>query len=157
MELLATFAVHSVYAAAPRRTAMDLTTHEAATLLGISERAVRGRLRKGDIPGVKRGRRWRIPKERLPLDETQRRALQAKAEEARAALEAELRSRVAGRSGKRSGSVADLEPEQGAPAQPEPEPGGPGRAARPPRSHGRWKLISVNEIVCPLRSWMVNQ
>lgn len=89
---------------------MDLTTREAATLLGISERAVRGRLRKGGLPGVKRGNQWCIPRDRLPLDETQRRALQTKADEARAALEAALPSRVAGRSGKRSNSVADLDP-----------------------------------------------
>jgi len=59
---------------------MDLTIREVATLLGRSSRTVRAQVARGEIPGVKRGRRWLVPRHNLPLTEAQRRSLQAKAE-----------------------------------------------------------------------------
>lgn len=89
---------------------MLLSVAEAATVLGCSERAVRARLARGDLPGVKRQGRWHVRRADLPLDGQQRRALQERAEAVRAAVEAALPSRTATTRAQRAVSVADLEP-----------------------------------------------
>ncbi len=88
---------------------MELTVREVATLLGRSPRTVRAQLARGDIPAVKRGGCWSIPRRSLPLTEDQRSALQAKADAVRRAVDAALPSRVATTSGQRGRSVADLD------------------------------------------------
>ena len=87
---------------------MQLSVSEAATLLGRSPRAVRAQLARGDIEGVKRDGVWRIERGSLPLNETQRRSLQAKAELVRRAVEDALPSRTATTTGRRSRSLADM-------------------------------------------------
>lgn len=74
---------------------MDLSVREAAVVLGRSQRTVRDQLARGDLPGVKRDGRWWVRKDALPLTEPQRRALAAKAESLRQAVEAALPSRAA--------------------------------------------------------------
>jgi excisionase family DNA binding protein len=74
---------------------VELSVREAAVVLGRSPRTVRAQLIRGDLPGVKRDGRWRIPKDALPLTERQRRALAAKADSIRAAVDAALPSRAA--------------------------------------------------------------
>lgn len=88
---------------------MELSLREAATLLGRSPRTLRGQLARGDIPGKKKGNRWVVPSDSLPLTEPQRRALQAKADEVRELVEQALPSRVARTRGKGGLSVADLD------------------------------------------------
>ncbi|MCB9765616.1 MAG: helix-turn-helix domain-containing protein [Alphaproteobacteria bacterium] len=88
---------------------MDLTLREAATLLGRSPRTLRGQLARGDVPGRKKGGRWLIPSDTLPLTEPQRRALQAKADEVRELVEDALPSRTARRRKEGLRSVVDLE------------------------------------------------
>jgi excisionase family DNA binding protein len=89
---------------------MELTVREAATLLGRSPRTVRDQLVRGDLPGRKRGGRWTIAREALPLTEAQRRALQARADQIREVVEEALPSRTAARPGQRRLSVADAQP-----------------------------------------------
>lgn len=88
---------------------MELSVKEAATIMGRSPRTVRAQLARGDLPGVKRDGRWWIERKNLPLTESQRQALQAKADDVRATVEKALPSRTARRSGDRSRSVADLD------------------------------------------------
>jgi excisionase family DNA binding protein len=88
---------------------MKLSIREAATLLGRSPRTLRAQLARGEIPGVKKGGRWTLDRRDLPLTESQRRALQGKADSLREAVEDALPSRVADRAGKRAKSLADLE------------------------------------------------
>jgi len=87
---------------------MDLSIREAATLLGISPRAVRARITRGDLPGVKRGGRWTLPRESLPLTEPQRRDLQARADEMHAIVEQVAPSRRARTRDRRAWSLLDL-------------------------------------------------
>lgn len=54
---------------------MELTLKEAATILGLTERAVRARITRGSLPGHKRGGRWVIRRADLDLDPDQRRRL----------------------------------------------------------------------------------
>ena len=89
---------------------MDLSIGEAAALLRRSQRTVRAQVARGAIPGFKQGGRWRIPRDTLPLDEAQQRALQSKADAIRAALESALPSRTAKTRGQRMLSMVDLDP-----------------------------------------------
>ncbi len=87
---------------------MELSVREAATLMGRTPRAIRAQVASGKLPGRKKGGRWRISSEALPLDEARRRGLQAKADGLRRAVERVLPSRTASTSGDRRRSVADL-------------------------------------------------
>jgi len=88
---------------------MDLDIREAATLLGRSPRTLRAQLARGELQGRKQAGRWRIPRHALPLTESQRRALQARADDIRAAVEEALPSRTALRRGKQRRSARDLD------------------------------------------------
>ncbi len=88
---------------------MELTIREAATLMGLSPRTVRAQAARGEIPAVKRGGRWFVRHEKLPLTQQQRRAVQARAAEVRATIDQALPSRHAARTGQRRRSVLDLE------------------------------------------------
>ncbi len=88
---------------------MELTVREAAALMGRSPRTVRAQVARGALPGVKRNGRWSIPRHSLPLTETQRQRLQAKADRVREAVEDALPSRTAATSGQRQRSLADLD------------------------------------------------
>ena len=88
---------------------MELSVREAATLLECSPRTLRARLARGDLPGKKRGGRWKVHRRDLPLTETQRRRLQGKAERVRGAVEDVLPSRLASSSGERRRSLVDLD------------------------------------------------
>jgi hypothetical protein len=88
---------------------MDLTVREAATLLGCSARSVRARLARGSLPGRKKNACWTIPRDQLPLTETQRRKLQRKADAVRRAVDDVLPSRRAATEGQRGRSVVDLD------------------------------------------------
>ncbi len=89
---------------------MDLTVREAAIVLARSPRTVRAQLVRGDLPGVKRDGRWRIPKEGLPLTEQQRKTLHAKADAVRAAVESALPPRGDGLRPRGAPSVTESEP-----------------------------------------------
>ena len=89
---------------------MDLSVQEAATLLGISARTVRARLLRGDLPGIKRGRDWKVDRSRLPLTDAQRERLQARAAEIRQSVEEALPPTHPRTPGDRHYSVADLQP-----------------------------------------------
>jgi len=82
-----------------------LTVVEAAQLLGQSPRTVRGRLARGTLKGRKKGGRWVIPRDVLPLPESEHRRLQERAEAIRETVDAALPSRVSGNRKRRS--VAD--------------------------------------------------
>ncbi len=88
---------------------MDLTVREAAVVLGRRPRTVRAQLARGELPGKKRGGRWRVDDRELPLSEAQRRALQRKADRVRRVVEDALPSRMATSRGQRSRSIADLD------------------------------------------------
>ncbi|MFH1467218.1 MAG: helix-turn-helix domain-containing protein [Pseudomonadota bacterium] len=88
---------------------MELSVREAATLLGRSPRTVRAQAARGELPAVKRGNVWLIKGEHLPLTERQRRAVQGRADEVRAAVEAALPGRGATTPGDRRKGLADLD------------------------------------------------
>ena len=67
---------------------MELTLTQAATLVGVSPLTLRDRLARGDVPGAKRGGRWHVDSHGLPLSESQRRSMQARADEIRSVVEA---------------------------------------------------------------------
>lgn len=83
---------------------MDLDLHDAATLLGCSERTLRARLSRGLVKGTKTNNRWVIRRDDLPLTAEQRRSLQGRADEVRATVERTLARHQP------SHSVEDLEP-----------------------------------------------
>jgi len=87
---------------------MDLSLTEAATILDCSPRTLRDRLRRGDVPGTKRGGRWRVARRDLPLTEDQRRELTRRGDAIREAVD-DVLART-GRTSRRRRSVADLEP-----------------------------------------------
>lgn len=87
---------------------MELSVTEAATWLSRSSRSVRASLKAGRLPGFKRGGRWVVPSQSLPLDETARRALHAKADHIRDAVESVLPSRGEVDRRRRRDSLADL-------------------------------------------------
>jgi len=66
---------------------MKLSIADAATVLGQTQRQVRYLIKTGRIVAVKVGGRWRIDSDRLPLSESQRRALASRLDAARSALE----------------------------------------------------------------------
>lgn len=82
---------------------MELTLREAATILDITPRAARARVRRGTLRGYKRGGRWLIPRAALDDDPGQRRRLRAVSDETRATVEGALPDREAR-------SVSDLKP-----------------------------------------------
>lgn len=82
---------------------MHLTIREVATLLNISERAVRLRIERGSLVAHKRAGRWVIARDALADEPTERRAHVAKADRIRSAVEAGL-----GRSGPTP--VTELQP-----------------------------------------------
>lgn len=84
---------------------MELSVAEAAALLGVSTRAVRGQLTRGALAGRKVGSQWRIDRATLPLTEGQR----ARIAEVRAVVDAALPATGATSRGERSRSVADLD------------------------------------------------
>jgi hypothetical protein len=86
---------------------MYLTLREAATLLQLTERAVRARIRAGTLAATKRNGRWLVPRGALPLDAAGRDALARKAAKVRQAVEAALPSAVARTSSERPWSLAD--------------------------------------------------
>lgn len=86
---------------------MDLTVREAATLLGVPTRTLRGQLARGDMPGKRRGGRWVLCAQDLPLNEAQRRQLAARADAVRATVEEALPSRLAPTRGSAGRSVLD--------------------------------------------------
>lgn len=88
---------------------MNLTLREAATLLGRSGRTLRDQVARGDIRGIKEKGAWVIPSDALPLTQAQRRALQARAEEIRSAVEDVLPSRMATDRAAKARSLADVE------------------------------------------------
>lgn len=90
--------------------AMDLSICEAAPLLGRSERAVRARIARGELPARRHGRTWRIPLATLPLTDAQRESLQHRSDAARRALDAVLPSAAAKDRRHAQRSVADLLP-----------------------------------------------
>ncbi len=81
---------------------MLLSVTEAAQLLGQSPRTVRARLSRGELAGRKRGGRWVIPREALPLPESEHRRLQERAAAIRETVDAALPSRVTGAKKRRS-------------------------------------------------------
>lgn len=87
---------------------MELSITEAAALLGRSVRTVRAQVARGELPGVKRGGQWFIPKAALPLTEPQRAALQDRADSLRNTLEDALPARLAHTPSQRRG-LADLD------------------------------------------------
>lgn len=88
---------------------MELTVREAATLLHQSPRTVRDRAARGDLPATKRGGRWVFRSEHLPLDASQQRAVQARAQELRDALDQALPGRAATSSDDKSRTLLDLD------------------------------------------------
>ncbi len=88
---------------------MKLSVREVASVLDVSPRAVRAKLARGELAGKKQGGRWRVERGQLPLTETQRRRLQAQADQVRRVVEEALPSRMARSRGDRSRSVADID------------------------------------------------
>lgn len=82
---------------------MELTLREAATILGVTPRAVRARIARGSLHGFKRGGRWVVPRSSLDGDPEQRRRLRAVSDDVRATVEKALPDRDAR-------SVAELKP-----------------------------------------------
>lgn len=69
---------------------MRLTLAEAAQRLGKSERQLRYKIEQGQITATKRGGRWFLESEDLPLSEGQRQAVARKEQKLRAAVEDSL-------------------------------------------------------------------
>jgi len=84
-----------------------LSAKDAATVLGISPRTLRARIKRGDVRGYKRGGRWFVRRADLPLDAATHHALVEKAEEVRAAVEAALPAAAGGRGGGATHSLSD--------------------------------------------------
>lgn len=84
---------------------MDLTVAEAATILGVTPRTVRSRLARGELDGRKHGKRWVISRDALPLTEAQRRAVHARAQQVRDAVDQAL----PGRTGRTARTLLDLD------------------------------------------------
>lgn len=82
--------------------AATLTAREAATLLGISPRAVRSRLQHGTLRGHKVQGVWRIPRAHLPATDEEVAAQARRAQEVRDAVEEELARGTAGERAPRS-------------------------------------------------------
>jgi excisionase family DNA binding protein len=62
---------------------MNLSLAEAAQLLGKSERQLRYLIQKGELPARKKGNRWVLERQDLPLTEGQQHASEHKARRAR--------------------------------------------------------------------------
>lgn len=73
---------------------MLLSAAEAAQLLRQSERTVRARLARGELPGRKQGGRWLVPREALPLPAAEHDRIRARADAIRATVDAALPSRL---------------------------------------------------------------
>ncbi len=81
---------------------MLLSVTEAAQLLGVSARTVRTRLARGELKGRKRGGQWVVPRDVLPLPESEHRRLQQTADAIRRTVDAALPSRATGARTRRS-------------------------------------------------------
>jgi len=79
-----------------------LSVTETAQLLGVSTRTVRSRLAKGELPGRKKGGRWVVARDALPLPEAEHRRLQQRSEAIRETVDAALPSRTTGQRRRRS-------------------------------------------------------
>jgi hypothetical protein len=88
---------------------MKLTIREAATLLGRSPRTLRDQVSRGEIPASKRDGRWVVERRHLPLTDSQRQALQVRAQEIRSVVDEALPGRLADRPSDRRRSLADLD------------------------------------------------
>lgn len=88
---------------------MELSVSEVATLLGVSPRTVRARRARGELAGTKRGERWMVAREALPLSDAQRRSLQARADAVRATVDAALPGRLARTLGSEVRTLWDLD------------------------------------------------
>jgi excisionase family DNA binding protein len=88
---------------------MKLTIREAATLLGRSPRTLRAQVSRGEIPATKRDGRWVVERRHLPLTDSQRQALHARAEQVRSVVDEALPGRLADRPSDRRRSLADLD------------------------------------------------
>lgn len=88
---------------------MEITLREASLLVGKTVRALRGQIRRGELPGVQRGRQWYVERKDLPLTEAQRVALQARSDTIRSAVDAALPSRVARTTDRAARSLVDLD------------------------------------------------
>lgn len=73
---------------------MDLTVTEAATLLGLTPRAVRARLVRGELKGRKHGGQWKVRKTDLPQTPAELAETQARVTDLRDALEAGIPAAV---------------------------------------------------------------
>ncbi|MBI4881452.1 MAG: helix-turn-helix domain-containing protein [Planctomycetes bacterium] len=87
---------------------MQLTLREAATLLGCNGRTLRARLARGDVPGQKRGSKWLIDSDAVPLTSEQRARLEGRAAEIRQTVEDQLGRMLRGRRSRRR-SLLDLD------------------------------------------------
>ncbi|HMV68939.1 MAG TPA: helix-turn-helix domain-containing protein [Myxococcota bacterium] len=88
---------------------MEITAREAAVLLGRSIRTVRDQAARGALPARKDGRDWKIRIEHLPLTESQRAALQARAAMVRDVVDQALPPRDAATPGETRRTLADLD------------------------------------------------
>lgn len=73
---------------------MDLSVVEAAVLLGVQPRALRARLARGSMPGVKVDGEWRVRRDDLPMTEPQRARFVERAERATEAVRSALPEHV---------------------------------------------------------------
>jgi hypothetical protein len=96
-------------APARRLRRMDITIREAAPLLGRSPRAIRARIARGELPARRQGHTWVLPLEHLPLTAAQRASMLGRADDARAAVEQALPSRLASTRARKHRSVLDLD------------------------------------------------
>lgn len=88
---------------------MLLTVELAAVELGISPRAVRARLQRGELVGRKVDGRWCIPRESLPLTESQHRSLQARVRQLHGAVDRVAPPGISARRDRRRRSLVDLD------------------------------------------------
>ena len=89
---------------------MTLSLSDAAAALGKTQRQLRYMIRKKRLRATKVGGRWRIDSDDLPLSDGQRRALGARADTVRQALDEALTpvADAQGKAAKRRYSVRDL-------------------------------------------------
>ncbi len=88
---------------------MLLSIREAALITGTSQRTLRGQLARGELAGRKQAGRWMIEKHSLPLTDSQRATVQARAEEVREAVNEALPSRNGRHAQDRRRSVLDMD------------------------------------------------
>lgn len=69
---------------------MELSLSEAATILRVPARTLRGRLARGEIEGTKRAGRWFLARDALPWTPGQRRRALERGAEIREAVDRAL-------------------------------------------------------------------